>query len=367
MLTFFPFVTHYRRPVHMPGSPYPADGASGQSPNVFLQWKVATAASDTFRYNLILEANNSQPSRRLNSEPLTQPAFDPFTLKSDTTYSWRVQVIDSLGNQSLGPVWTFRTEDMAAAAVLSAMVTIPAGEYRMGCDGANPEEECFADELPLHTVYLDAYQIDKYEVTISEYRACVAAGACTAPSETRSRTHTDYYVNPVYREFPVIYVSWQESVDYCAWQGKRLPTEAEWEKAYRGTIDTRKWPWGDRYPDCSFMNHHTGLKYCEGDTTQVGSYPQGASPYGVMDMGGNVFEWVHDYYDPDYYAVSAYENPQGSEIESWHVIRGGSYRPRIHYNRIAFRHFGHHGDAQFRNDQVGFRCARSIDISKREQ
>lgn len=242
----------------------------------------------------------------------------------------------------------------------------------MGCDPLNTGGyDCRPRESPLHAVWIDSFAIDKYEVTNRQYQACVAAGACGAPAFVKSQHRKEYYGNPEFDFYPVLFVSWWNAGEYCAWAGKRLPTEAEWEKAARGTIDTRPWPWGDELIDCTRANftddttdeHHA----CVDDTDWVGSYARGASPYGVMDMAGNVFEWVNDKFNVDYYAVSPYANPPGPEHAStsgdWFGLRGGSYRPRWWYPRVFNRHFGHHGDEPygdapfFRNDQVGFRCA----------
>jgi formylglycine-generating enzyme required for sulfatase activity len=208
-----------------------------------------------------------------------------------------------------------------------------------------------SDEKPVHTVILDDFYMDVYEVTNAQYAACVDAGGCTPPYNTGSHTQLNYFRNSVYMNYPVIYVDWIQAKTYCEWREARLPTEAEWEKAARGT-DGRTYPWGDTSPSSSLANYNGYV----GDTTEVGSYESGKSPYGMYDMAGNVWEWVNDWYDKDYYSSSPVENPQGPSSGDGRVLRGGSWLSYVSYLRSADRFWGNPG---FRDYVIGFRCSRS--------
>ena len=246
------------------------------------------------------------------------------------------------------------------------MVYVPEGEFQMGCDpahlGGYSSCEDLPDELPLHTIYLDGYFIDKYLVSNAQYAECEAAGVCTTPRNPSSYNRPDYYRNPDYASYPVVYVDWYNARDYCQWAGKRLPTEAEWEKAARGPT-SRTYPWGDQPPSCTLANYHyVGFDwegYCVGDTSQVDSLPLGASPYGAFDMAGNVQEWVDDWYQSDYYAESPYENPTGSANGTSKVFRGGDWGSfdgglNVAQRGVAVPHSAHY--------RMGIRCARSFYI-----
>ncbi len=216
-----------------------------------------------------------------------------------------------------------------------SMVFVPSGEFIMG------------DK----TVHLDSFWIDKTEVTNGMYARCVQAGACSEPRSSRSNTHDLYYGTTEFENYPVIYVSWEDARNYCAWTAGRLPTEAEWEKAARGT-DGRQFPWGDADP-----SGVVGLvNYYGQDTIAVGSYPNGAGPYGALDMSGNVSEWVADWFSMDSYNSPPYRNPLGPEIGEYRVWRGGSW---ANTSVDSIRAYSRTGNLPTDSSGgIGFRCAR---------
>ncbi|MBI2568138.1 MAG: formylglycine-generating enzyme family protein [Candidatus Schekmanbacteria bacterium] len=228
-------------------------------------------------------------------------------------------------------------------------VLVPAGEFQMGCDDAqNGQWSCDSDEFPVHAVLLDAFYIDAYEVTVAQYKTCVTAGSCAAANTVG----TCIYNASGKEQHPINCVDYNQATAYCAWAGKRLPTEAEWEKAARGT-DQRWFPWGNTDPDCTYAN----ASYCVDATLPVGSYPKGVSPYGANDMAGNVWEWVSDWYGSGYYAQSPYQNPTGPASGSYRVNRGGGWDSDVaRYVRAANRLNGTPSD---QDDSLGFRCGRS--------
>jgi formylglycine-generating enzyme required for sulfatase activity len=190
------------------------------------------------------------------------------------------------------------------------MVYVPAGGFLMGAADNEPASE--EDEKPQHTVYLDAFWIDRTSVTNAQYRKCVEAGVCHRPSGWDNE-HTSVYNQPV------VGVTWDDAQAYATWVGGRLPTEAEFEKACRGT-DGRMWPWGNSSPDCT----KAATARCATYPVGVEHYPAGASPYGALGMAGNSWQWVADWYSATYYAQSPTRNPQGPDSGNLRVLRGGS-------------------------------------------
>lgn len=224
------------------------------------------------------------------------------------------------------------------------MRLVPAGVFTMGSDNG------LSDEMPVHAVMLDDFYMDTYEVTNAQYKTCVDEGDCKEPDSSESFTRSSYYEDSQFDNYPVIYVEWNQAKAYCEWRGARLPTEAEWEKAARGTAG-RIYPWGNANPSNSLLNYNGNMR----DTTEVGSYESGKSPYGMYDMPGNVWEWVNDWYGENYYQDSPAENPKGPLSGSDRVVRGGGWDYLEDDVRSSYRGRPVPND---RGQDVGFRCAR---------
>lgn len=239
----------------------------------------------------------------------------------------------------VGDTWTRPSDGML-------MVYVPAGEFQMG------SEEGSGDELPVHSVLLDGFWIDQTEVSNSQYQGCVAAKRCDPPAQNKSDTRDLYYGSSDYNDYPVIYVSWHQAGTYCEWAGARLPTEAEWEYAARGS-NGHTYSWGNIAPDCDRANYGGKDGRCVKDTITVGSYAAGASWCQALDMTGNVLEWVADWYQDDYYRISPPSNPPGPDSGKYKVVRGGSWLNHWHTIRAANRSIYF---PSVQDDVLGFRC-----------
>ncbi len=248
------------------------------------------------------------------------------------------------------------TAKVPAATCDPEMVFVPAGEFTMGSDTGE------SDEQPAHQVYLDDYWIDRNDVTADAYTACVTASGCTTPKGGYSGNATCNWGSPRSGNNPMNCVDWSEANTFCTWVGKRLPSEAEWEKAARG--DARTYPWGEESPTCDYAQmtdpamaggvFGCGLK----GTAPVGSKPAGTSPYGALDMAGNVWQWVNDWYDPNYYGASPPTDPPGPAAGFYKVMRGGGWGTTSQdYLRSARR--VEDEPTLWDNGNFGFRCARN--------
>ena len=246
------------------------------------------------------------------------------------------------------------------------MAFVPAGEFWMGrvhfflVDAIGWFERDRQDNTPAHRVHLDAFFIDQNEATNEEYAKFVATAGSLKPWQWPKGE-----IPEGDEKIPVYNVSWEEADAYCAWAGKRLPTEAEWEKAARGGLDRKRFPWGDEglglegyeANDDSIAaktGNRAHTNYPFGPAT-VGSYPSNA--YGLNDMSGNVWEWVNDWYYRNYYSVSPLENPQGPQGK-YKIIRGGGWSDSD--DRNLMNHFRSYADPEVRSTTVGFRCAQSV-------
>jgi len=299
-----------------------------------------------------LQPSNSASSMSISS-PLEIPSFTPVSSPNPTD----VPTLTSVAS----PSPTIAIQEITDPKDGMVLVQIPPGEFKMGSSKTD-DPQAFDEELPQHSVYLQAYWIDKTEVTNAQYAICVAdSGACTKPANNNSHTHSNYYDNSQYTDYPVIFVSWSQAAAYCTWAGRRLPTEAEWEKAARGP-DGRIYPWGNtfegtlvNYCDVNCQTDWKDIHFDDGypEIAPVGAYPAGARVYGALDMAGNVYEWVADWFGP--YGPGNQTQPTGPAAGTEKIIRGGSWGDDPAHLRSAIRS---HIKPESVLDFVGFRCAK---------
>jgi formylglycine-generating enzyme required for sulfatase activity len=276
--------------------------------------------------------------------PLTLEGFATATFPAPpatpttVTYMWRVSPKDGM-----------------------TQVYVPAGTLHMGGLDVYAEN----DELPYHDVSLKEFWLDQTEVTNGMYALCAQAGTCRPPQKPSSIKRPSYFGNPEFQDYPVVQITWGDAQAYCTWAGRRLLTEAEWERAARGD-DMRTYPWGDEPPTERYANFNNLIR----DTSRVGSYPAGASPFGALDMAGNVWEWVSDFYLMNYYESAPTADPPGP-VDSFgryqRVIRGGSFQDEFISVRLSNRGYelgpnpaAAAGSVEIEGKssvKIGFRCA----------
>jgi serine/threonine-protein kinase len=291
---------------------------------------------------------SSTPTPTSTVLPSSTPTLTATQLPTSTT----VPTLGA-GSEKISPV-----DDMT-------MLYVPAGEFIMGA--SEDEDWASDDQRPQHTVYLDAFWIDQTEVTNAMYAAFLndrgnqrEGGAYWLDAESAEvlivQSEDKWQPKDGYADHPVLEVTWYGARAYCDWAGRRLPSEAEWEKAARGT-DGRRFAWGDDYPwerNCKYL--WADSVECGGaEPLPVGSLPLGASPYGAFNMHGNVREWVQDLYGENYYAVSVLDNPKGPSSGSYRVWRGGDWK--YHGYPITTRHSS---NPVVSNNLTGFRCAADV-------
>lgn len=289
----------------------------------------------------------------LNNLPETETPTATPSITSKPPISTATKIPVTATFTSLPPTPTLEVgSTMVSEKDGMVLVYVPAGEFTMGSNFGEDNQK------PEHQVVLDAFWADQTEVTNAMYAKCVAANQCDPASDTKSYTHPNYYGNSEFDEYPVINVSWNDAIAYCSWAERRLPTEAEWEKAARGT-NGNTYPWGNKLPYVNLLNYNRNV----GDTTEVGKYPDGASIYGALDMAGNVWEWVNDWYSETYYQSSPSSNPLGPDSGTYRVYRGGSWYAPYYYYVISGVRSANRGwwyrDPSFTPYDLGFRCARS--------
>jgi len=238
------------------------------------------------------------------------------------------------------------------------MVLIPEGSFPMGVP--HGDRDGGRDEYPRHDVFVNNFYIDKFELTNGRYLEFVKATNHRVPQNPKNATRNLWQGDTITESLadrPVVNVDWADANAYCQWAGKRLPTEAEWEKAAKGTAD-RRFPWGNVEPTNKHLNFN---QQWIGEKTlmPVGSYELGKSPFGVYDMAGNVWEWVNDWYDAKYYEKSPAKNPMGPDSGTKRVLRGSGWQNETPTVRIFTRV---DSDPTIRNESTGFRCAMDARI-----
>lgn len=273
------------------------------------------------------------------------PRLQPSPVREQAPSAQSEETITGVNNR-LGEAQQDELKRLAERGIAQpeGMVVIPAGEFLMGA------EDGLQDARPMHRVYLSSYWLDIYEVTNARYRQCVEGGGCTVPKDRMT------FDEPQNAQHPVTNVTWNQARSFCQWQGKRLPTEAEWEKAARGT-DGRRYPWGNDETVLRTRMRNGELKTGASGAALVDRQAATGSPYGVLNLIGSVSQWVKDWYAEDFYKTSPARDPQGPARGSFRVLRGGEWNEKPPDFRASYRGWD---EVTYWGPTVGIRCAEDV-------
>jgi|GEM_PF-2449319 formylglycine-generating enzyme required for sulfatase activity len=342
----------------------PLNNAINVEPNPCLVWNSSQGAES---YTLQISLD-SMFSDTIYNQGVTSSS-QVVALDLAKTYYWRVNAVNSTGTSAWSGWWKFSTAFGGSTVI--EWVKIPAGYFTMGSTSSDPYY--YYNELPLHDVFLDSFEISKFEITNAQYSAFMSAGGYSdsiywtnegwAWRKSNNVTEPAYWSagtfnnGPNFPGYPVNGVSWYEAYAFCKWAGGHLPSEAQWEKAARGTVVTNYWPW-DSLWDASKCNSNVNSSpdnYTY--SSPVGTFSNGQSMYGVYDMVGNILEWVNDWYQSDYYSISPVSNPTGPLTGTYRILRGGSFYHNGYFCRCTNRYSDVTPDAP-RSGFYGFRIAK---------
>ena len=285
------------------------------------------------------------PSSKDDAPAVVSPRLQPSPVRDSAPGAQDAEAIARVNNQLLAA----QQDEMQQLALRGiaqpeGMVVIPAGEFWMGA------EDGLKDARPLHRVYLSSYWLDKYEVTNARYRQCVEGGGCTPPKDRQAFDDLER------AQHPVTNITWNQARSFCQWQGRRLPTEAEWEKAARGT-DGRRYPWGNDGDIVKSRVKNGEVTAGTGGTESVGRQVASVSPYGVFDLIGNASQWVKDWYAEDFYQASPARDPQGPLRGSFRVLRGGEWNEKPSNLQASYRGWD---EVTYWGPTLGVRCAEDV-------
>lgn len=325
--------------------------------NILMFFLVSCAPASTLTPTNIAKINipSTETSTPKSITSTAKVAFTP--VPTTTTASTQTATFSATPSptSAFTPTHTPKPGTTSVSAIDGmVMAYIPAGTFQMGSNkGLRYGED------PIHSVTLNAFLMDTAEVTLSKYYKCVETWNCSPPITSKSYTRPNYYGNSQYDSYPVIFIRWDQAVDYCQWAGRRLPTEAEWEYAARGGLEGMEYPWGDEFDpakanfcDKNCPSEMADKKVGDRFTETAPAHSYLPNSYGLYEMAGNVAEWVNDWYGS--YTAKSVTNPKGPTSGESHVIRGGSWVHQSPFLSVAAR------DRAFpegSGDWIGFRCA----------